>query len=59
VLDTDIATLDRRASAEFRGRHIGFIFQDFNLIPELRFDKVMTQALAFNVRAEHALARWS
>ena len=35
VLDTDVATLDRRAGAEFRGRHIGFIFQDFNLIPVL------------------------
>ena len=35
VLDTDVATLDRRASAAFRGRHIGFIFQDFNLIPVL------------------------
>jgi len=35
VLDTDIATLDRRAAARFRGQHIGFIFQDFNLIPVL------------------------
>lgn len=35
VLDTDIATLDRRAAAEFRGKHIGFIFQDFNLVPVL------------------------
>jgi putative ABC transport system ATP-binding protein len=35
VLDTDVATLDRRAGAEFRGRHIGFVFQDFNLIPVL------------------------
>lgn len=35
VLDTDVSTLDRRASAEFRGRNIGFIFQDFNLIPVL------------------------
>jgi putative ABC transport system ATP-binding protein len=35
VLDTDVATLDRRASAEFRGKNIGFIFQDFNLIPVL------------------------
>ena len=33
VLDTDVALLDRRASATFRGNHIGFIFQDFNLIP--------------------------
>ena len=35
VLDTDIATLDRRAAAQFRGEHIGFVFQDFNLIPVL------------------------
>ncbi|MCK9387070.1 MAG: ABC transporter ATP-binding protein [Sulfuritalea sp.] len=35
VLDTDIATLDRRAAARFRGENIGFIFQDFNLIPVL------------------------
>jgi putative ABC transport system ATP-binding protein len=35
VLDTDIATLDRRAAADFRGRNIGFIFQDFNLVPVL------------------------
>jgi putative ABC transport system ATP-binding protein len=35
VLDTDIASLDRRAAAEFRGANLGFIFQDFNLIPVL------------------------
>lgn len=35
VLDTDVASLDRRASAAFRGNNIGFIFQDFNLIPVL------------------------
>jgi putative ABC transport system ATP-binding protein len=35
VLDTDIATLDRRAAARFRGEHIGFVFQDFNLVPVL------------------------
>ena len=35
VLDTDVTTLDRRAAAEFRGKHIGFVFQDFNLIPVL------------------------
>ena len=35
VLDTDVATLDRASGAAFRGRHIGFIFQDFNLIPVL------------------------
>jgi len=35
ILDTDVATLDRRRAAEFRGANIGFIFQDFNLIPVL------------------------
>ncbi|MDA8255644.1 MAG: ABC transporter ATP-binding protein [Betaproteobacteria bacterium] len=35
VVDIDVATLDRRAAAEFRGKHIGFVFQDFNLIPVL------------------------
>src|SRR5450759_4501119 len=35
VLDADVSTLDRRAAADFRGQHIGFVFQDFNLIPVL------------------------
>jgi len=35
VLDRDVATLDRKQGAVFRGRYIGFIFQDFNLIPVL------------------------
>jgi putative ABC transport system ATP-binding protein len=35
VMDTDVTTLNRRAAANFRGEHIGFIFQDFNLIPVL------------------------
>ena len=35
VMNTDVSTLDRRGAAEFRGKHIGFIFQDFNLIPVL------------------------
>jgi len=35
VADTEVAALDRRASAEFRGKNIGFIFQDFNLLPVL------------------------
>lgn len=35
VLDTDVARLDRPSAANFRGRHIGFVFQDFNLIPVL------------------------
>jgi putative ABC transport system ATP-binding protein len=35
VAGTDVLALDRRKSALFRGNNIGFIFQDFNLIPVL------------------------
>lgn len=35
VADTDVNLLDRNSSARFRGENIGFIFQDFNLIPVL------------------------
>ncbi len=35
VLDTDVGALGRKESARFRGQNIGFIFQDFNLIPVL------------------------
>ena len=35
VADTNVIDLDRRQSAAFRGANIGFIFQDFNLIPVL------------------------
>jgi len=35
VAGTDVFHLDRKQSASFRGNNIGFIFQDFNLIPIL------------------------
>lgn len=35
VAGTNVISLDRKASASFRGANIGFIFQDFNLIPVL------------------------
>jgi putative ABC transport system ATP-binding protein len=35
VAGIDTVALDRRQSAVFRGSNIGFIFQDFNLIPVL------------------------
>ena len=35
VAGADVARLDRKQSAAFRGENIGFIFQDFNLIPVL------------------------
>jgi ABC-type antimicrobial peptide transport system, ATPase component len=35
VADNDVLHFDRKQSALFRGSNIGFIFQDFNLIPVL------------------------
>jgi len=35
VAATEVLHLDRKQSASFRGSNIGFIFQDFNLIPVL------------------------
>ena len=35
VNGTDIGTLSRQQAAAFRGEHLGFIFQDFNLVPVL------------------------
>lgn len=35
VVNQDVTSLPPKESAAFRGKHIGFIFQDFNLIPVL------------------------
>jgi putative ABC transport system ATP-binding protein len=35
INNVDIATLDRTQSAVFRGNNIGFVFQNFNMIPVL------------------------
>jgi putative ABC transport system ATP-binding protein len=35
VVGTDVLQLDRKKSAAFRGNNLGFIFQDFNLLPVL------------------------
>jgi len=35
VAGQDVASMDRKQAAQFRGKHIGFVFQDFNLIPVL------------------------
>jgi putative ABC transport system ATP-binding protein len=34
-MGTDVAALDRKASAHFRGENLGFVFQEFNLVPVL------------------------
>lgn len=39
VAGTDIGALDRREAARFRGENIGFIFQNFNLIPVLTVEE--------------------
>ena len=35
IVGQDITVMDRKQAAHFRGEHIGFVFQDFNLIPVL------------------------
>ena len=35
VHGTDVSRLSRSAAATFRGEHLGFVFQDFNLVPVL------------------------
>ena len=35
VADVDVTRLNRRQAAAFRGEHLGFVFQSFNLIPVL------------------------
>ena len=61
VLDTDITTLDRRAAADFRGENIGFIFQEFNLVPVLtayeniEYPLIMVQKWSATKRREQVL----
>lgn len=58
VLDTPVVDLDRRQAATFRGQHIGFVFQDFNLIPVLtayeniEFPLIMVQNWSAQERRE-------
>lgn len=35
VMGTKVSALDRTAAAAFRGEHLGFVFQEFNLVPVL------------------------
>ena len=61
VSDTDIGMLDRRAAAAFRGRTVGFIFQEFNLIPVLtayenvEYPLLLVQHLAAAERRQRVL----
>ena len=62
VADTDVSMLDTRMAAAFRGKNIGFIFQDFNLIPVLTayenvaYPLVVVQNTGANERNRRVLA---
>ena len=62
VNDVDVTKLDRTALARFRGEHIGFIFQSFNLIPVLsvyeniEYPLIMIQNLPENEREKRISA---
>jgi putative ABC transport system ATP-binding protein len=61
VAGVDVAQLGRAQAAEFRGQNIGFIFQNFNLIPVLtafenvEYPLVMVQELALAERRSRVL----
>lgn len=58
ILDTDLALLGGAGRDAFRARHIGFIFQMFNLVPYLSLiDNVLLPCRFSRVRRERALAR--
>ncbi len=62
VAGTDVLALDRSEGAAFRGNHLGFIFQDFNLIPVLtvfeniEYPLLMVQKVSPGERKKRVLA---
>lgn len=62
VADTDVLHLGRKESASFRGNNLGFIFQDFNLIPVLtvyeniEYPLLMVQAVPSDERKKRVTA---
>ena len=60
VLGQDVAQLRPAQAIAFRGRHVGFIFQSFNLLPALTIAENVAVPLIINGRDRHtalALAR--
>ena len=51
VNGTDLTALDEQARTLFRRRHIGFVFQFFNLIPLLTVEENVLLPLDLNARA--------
>ena len=62
VAGTDVLRLDRSQGAAFRGNHLGFIFQDFNLIPVLtvfeniEYPLLMVQKVSAGERKKRVMA---
>ncbi|MFC1712934.1 ABC transporter ATP-binding protein [Candidatus Poribacteria bacterium] len=62
INDVEVNQLDRKSAAEFRGNNIGFIFQNFNLLPVLtayenvEYPLIMVQNVPKNERKERILA---
>jgi putative ABC transport system ATP-binding protein len=54
VNGTDLTALDEQARTRFRRRHIGFVFQFFNLIPLLTVEENLLLPLDLNGRADAA-----
>jgi putative ABC transport system ATP-binding protein len=57
VNGTDLTALDEHARTLFRRRHIGFVFQFFNLIPLLTVEENLLLPLDLNGRADAEGAR--
>jgi len=61
VNNVDISTLDRNESAAFRGNTIGFVFQNFNMIPVLtvyenvEYPLLMLKQISVNDRRDRIL----
>ncbi|RLE45403.1 lipoprotein-releasing system ATP-binding protein LolD, partial [Candidatus Woesearchaeota archaeon] len=61
INNQEITTLDKTQLANFRGKHIGFIFQSFNLIPVLsvyeniEYPLIMIQNLPEDERKQRVL----
>ena len=61
IAGTDTGRMDRGSAAKFRGDHIGFIFQNFNLLPVLtvyenvEYPLVMVQKIAKDKRKQRVL----
>ncbi|WP_294356265.1 ABC transporter ATP-binding protein [uncultured Sphingomonas sp.] len=55
--DRDLAALDERELAKFRGETLGFVFQSFNLIDELTIEENVALGLAYRKEAGDRRAR--